>query len=158
MSNPKPATGADWTQLLTDPDLISHLGELLQTYREAAPEKRDQALLAAMRKIKTGDNASDKGAEERAEHATASGDTAKQAPEPAAPDATSPSASPPFEPDIFTPAPTWADRQRYPRLKCFVAVEPRVDGSADPIWGNLANTSMAVVSSKLQLRFRPAPA
>src|SRR5947209_13026524 len=89
MSNPKPATGADWTQLLTDPDLISHLGELLQTYREAAPEKRDQALLAAMRKIKTGDNASDKGAEERAEHATASSDTAKQAPEPAPPAATS---------------------------------------------------------------------
>ena len=142
MSNPKPATGADWTQLLTDPDLISHLGELLQTYREAAPEKRDQALLAAMRKIKTGENASDKGAEERAEDATASGDTAKQVPEPAAPAATSPSASPPFEPDIFTPAPTWEDRRRYPRLKCFVAVELRVDGSADPIWGNLANTSM----------------
>src|SRR5438876_12389984 len=102
MSNPKPATGADWTQLLMDPDLISLLGELLQTYREAAPEKRDQALLAAMRKIKTGENPSDtgenpsdKGAEERAEDATASGNTAKQAPEPAAPAATSPSASPP---------------------------------------------------------------
>src|SRR5437016_13864031 len=106
MSNPKPATGADWTQLLTDPDLISHLGELLQIYREAVPEKRDQALLAAMRKIKTGDNASDKGAEERAEHATASGDTAKQAPEPVAPAANSPAASATVEPDLLTPAPT----------------------------------------------------
>src|SRR2546428_4040783 len=106
MSNPKPATGADWTQLLTDPDLISHLGELLQTYREAAPEKRDQALLAAMRKIKTGENPSDKGAEERAEDATASGNTAKQAPEPAVPPATNPQAPPPLVPHIFTPAPT----------------------------------------------------
>ena len=45
-------TGADWTQLLTDPSLVSHLGELLQIYREAPPEKRDQALLEAMRNIK----------------------------------------------------------------------------------------------------------
>src|SRR5437667_10810239 len=142
MSNPKPATGADWTQLLTDPDLISYLGELLQTYREAAPEKRDQALLAAIRKIKTGDNASNKGAEERAEHATASSDTAKQDPQPAPPAATSPSASPLFEPDIFTPAPTWEDRRRYPRLKCFVAVRVRVGGSVDPICGTLATTRL----------------
>ena len=27
--------GADWTQLLTDPALVSHLGELLQVYRKA---------------------------------------------------------------------------------------------------------------------------
>src|SRR5713226_2919520 len=45
-------SGADWTQLLTDPSLVSHLGELLQVYREAAPEKRDQALLEAMRNIR----------------------------------------------------------------------------------------------------------
>jgi hypothetical protein len=44
-------SGADWTQLLTDPSLVSHLGELLQIYREAPPEKRDQALLEAMRGI-----------------------------------------------------------------------------------------------------------
>ena len=44
-------SGADWTQLLTDPSLVSHLGELLQVYREAPPEKRDQALLEAMRGI-----------------------------------------------------------------------------------------------------------
>ena len=55
MSDPKYfGTGADWTQLLTDPALVSHLGELLQVYREATPEKRDQALLEAMRNLKGG--------------------------------------------------------------------------------------------------------
>ena len=38
--------GADWTHLLSDPDLINHLGRLLQAYREALPEKRDQVLLS----------------------------------------------------------------------------------------------------------------
>ena len=46
------APGADWTKLLTDPQIASHLGELLRAYREAPPEKRDRALLEAMRKIK----------------------------------------------------------------------------------------------------------
>jgi hypothetical protein len=44
--------GSDWTRLLTDPDLVSHLGKLLQTYREVSPEKREQALIKAMREIK----------------------------------------------------------------------------------------------------------
>ena len=61
MSSSNTAIGADWTQLLTDPELITHLGELLQTYREAPPEKRDQELLAAMRRIKQGDKASNDG-------------------------------------------------------------------------------------------------
>jgi hypothetical protein len=135
MSNPKPATGTDWTKLLTDPDLISHLGELLKAYREAAPERRDQALLAAMRKIKSGARQTET---EATVPSTASGKNQS-----AAPLATSASASPPFEPDIFTPAPQWGqDRRRYPRLKCFVAVELRVDGSPSPIWGNLSNTGM----------------
>lgn len=135
MSNPKPATGADWTKLLTDPDLISHLGELLRAYREAAPEKRDQSLLAAMRKIMSG-------ARQTGTEATVPS-TASGTNQSAAPLATSASASPPFEPDIFTPAPQWGqDRRRYPRLKCFVAVELRVDGSPSPIWGNLSNTGM----------------
>ena len=136
MSNPKSsaasAIGADWTQLLTDPELVSHLGELLKTYREAAPEKRDEALLAAMRQIK--------GAGSR----TATSDNAaasKPVPQPAPPVATDAASSPPFEPDIFTPS--WGqDRRRYPRMKCFVAVELRVGASATPIWGNLANTSL----------------
>jgi hypothetical protein len=54
---------------------------------------------------------------------------------------TTPAATPPFEPDIFTPS--WGeDRRRYPRMKCFVAVEVRIDGAATPVWGNLSNTSM----------------
>src|SRR5271157_5998797 len=44
--------GSDWTRLLTDPDLVSHLGKLLQTYREVSPEQRESALLRAMRDIK----------------------------------------------------------------------------------------------------------
>src|ERR1700692_3840143 len=48
----QPPKGSDWTRLLTDPDLVSHLGKLLQTYREVAPELRESALLRAMREIK----------------------------------------------------------------------------------------------------------
>ncbi len=44
--------GSDWTRLLTDPDLVSHLGKLLQTYRDVSPERRETALLQAMREIK----------------------------------------------------------------------------------------------------------
>ena len=55
MSNPKPpAKGADWTQLLADPDLLMHLGELLQAYRDAPPTTRDQALLEMMGQINRG--------------------------------------------------------------------------------------------------------
>ncbi len=132
MSNPKSsATGADWTQLLSDPDLVSHLGELLQTYRDASPEKRDEALLDAMRQIKSGS----------AKMATASASTSPAAAPPAEPAKTTPEVSPPFEPDIFTPS--WGqDRRRHPRMKCFVAVELRVAGSATPVWGNLSDTSL----------------
>ena len=54
MSNSKPnaAAGTDWTELLADPDLSRNMGKLLQTYREAPPERREEALLAAMREIK----------------------------------------------------------------------------------------------------------
>ena len=55
MSNSKPnaAAGTDWTGLLADPDLARNLGKLLQAYRDAPPERREEALLAAMREIKT---------------------------------------------------------------------------------------------------------
>jgi hypothetical protein len=131
MSDPKsPAAGADWTQLLSDPDLVTHLGELLRTYREAPPEKRDEALLAAMRQIK--------GSNTKTPLSVKSPSTV---PQPAPPATTDAASSPPFEPDIFTPS--WGqDRRRYPRMKCFVAVELRVGASATPIWGNLANTSL----------------
>jgi hypothetical protein len=124
------AVGADWTKLLADPDLIRHLGTLLQAYREAPVEKRDQALLDAMRKIKGGDVA------------VASGGAASSRTGRTTPVVTSyPAAAPPFEPDIFTPS--WGqDRREYPRMKCFVAVELKLDGAATPVWGNLSNTSM----------------
>jgi hypothetical protein len=122
------APGVDWTKLLTDPDVVCHLGELLQSYRDAEPARRDQVLLENMRKIKS--------AAPRTQPAASS---PKVSPEP--PIATTPAATPPFEPDIFTPC--WGqDRRRYPRMKCFVAVELRVDGSPNPIWGNLSNTSL----------------
>jgi hypothetical protein len=124
------APGTDWTKLLKDPEIASHLGELLKAYREAPPDKRDQALLAAMGKIKS--------SSQKANTATAVPPAPIDVPHPVA---TEPDSSPPFEPDIFTPS--WGqDRRRYPRMKCFVAVELRMDGATVPVWGNLANTSM----------------
>jgi hypothetical protein len=139
MSDPKySGTGADWTQLLTDPALVSHLGELLQVYRDTPAEHRDQALLEAMRKIKGGTG---KAPVAKAAGAAQAPPAAVAQPAPAAPVATIPAASPPFEPDIFTP--TWGqDRRRHARLRCFVAVELRIGNSAVPIWGNLSNTSI----------------
>jgi hypothetical protein len=122
------ATGTDWTRILSDPDLVRQVGKLLQAYREAPVEKREEALLAAMREIKA--------------DAAKSGKTSKSAePEPPLrPVATPSSATPPFEPDLFSP--NWgSDRRRHPRIKCFVAVELRVDDRANSIWGNLSNTS-----------------
>lgn len=127
---PTPA-GTDWTRLLTDPDLVSHLGKLLQTYREAPAEKREEALLAAMRQIKSAANTG---------RPKKDSETASNA-EPPVPVATAPAATPPFQPDIFTPT-FGQDRRRYPRIKCFVAVELRMEGQDAPVWGNLANTGM----------------
>jgi len=130
MSDSKTPTtpGTDWTRLLSDPDLVGHLGKLLQTYREAAPEKREEALIAAMREIKS--------------QPAAQGVGVNAEPVPVqAPVPVTASATPPFEPDIFTPS--WGqDRRRYPRIRCFVAVELKVDGAETPVWGNLSNTSM----------------
>ncbi|MGC2190558.1 MAG: PilZ domain-containing protein, partial [Candidatus Sulfotelmatobacter sp.] len=131
MSNSKPnaAAGTDWTELLADPDLSRNMGKLLQTYREAAPERREEALLAAMREIK---QASSSGS------GAATSTKATPAPQPLP---TPASDTPPFEPDIFSS--NWGqDRRRHPRIKCFVAVELRVDDSEAPIWGNLSNTSL----------------
>ena len=121
------AMGTDWTQVLADPDLVRHVGKLLQAYREAAPEKREESLLAAMRKIKA----------EAARRTDAGGRLAA----PPQPVPISASAVPPFEPDIFTPN-SIDDRRRHPRIRCFVAVELRVDSTEAPIWGNLCNTSV----------------
>jgi hypothetical protein len=132
-------TGADWTQLLTDPSLVSHLGELLQVYREAPPEKRDQALLEAMRNIRG--IAAQPAEPKAAVMEVVAPPEAPVEPAPVHPVETSPAASPPFEPDIFTPASN-EDRRRHTRMKCFVAVELRLSNSAVPVWGNLANTGL----------------
>ncbi len=122
--------GTDWTQLLADPDLAQNVGKLLQVYRDAAPQHREQALLDAMREIK--------------QNAVASVSTqssgANHQPLPKV-KATAAEATPPFEPDIFSP--NWGqDRRRHPRIKCFVAVELRVNEAGAPLWGNLSNASL----------------
>lgn len=136
-TKPSTAKGSDWTRLLTDPDLVSHLGRLLQTYREVAPEAREAALLKAMREIK---DAAVK-ARELANHVSGSVEqkpaqemeTALPHPEPI-------DEAPPFEPDLFAPQ-TGLDRRRHQRIKCFVAVEMHVEGFDEPVWGNLSNVS-----------------
>lgn len=129
--------GSDWTRLLTDPDLVSHLGKLLQTYREVTPEKREAALLQAMREIK---EAAVQAREAKQNKTTAAGAAAAvlppapieplEAPQPV-------TEAPPFEPELLRQ--TEGDRRRYHRIKCYVAVEIRVEGSKEPVWGNLAN-------------------
>ena len=119
------AAATDWTRILSDQDLVRQVGKLLQAYREAPPDKREQALLTAMREIKAGAAKSGKVPQ------------MQEVPQPTPSAATT---TPPFEPDFFSP--NWgSDRRRHPRIKCFVAVELRVDEGPNPIWGNLSNTS-----------------
>jgi hypothetical protein len=127
------ANGSDWTHLLTDPDLVSHLGKLLQTYREVPPEQRERALLKAMREIK---DAAIK-TREAAHHVPA-----PAVPEPpiVLPHPEPVEEAPPFEPNLFTPL-EGMDRRRFQRIKCFVAVEIHLEGIEEPIWGNLGNVS-----------------
>ncbi len=124
-------TGSDWTRLLTDPDLVSHLGKLLQTYREVPAEKRETALLQAMRKIKDAAVKARAAAKPVAARAVTEPPVELPRPEPV-------EEMPPY--DLFTPQ-EGMDRRRYQRIKCFVAVEIHVDGVEEPIWGNLANVS-----------------
>jgi hypothetical protein len=128
-----PVKGSDWTRLLTDPDLVSHLGKLLQTYREVSPDKREQALLKAMREIK------ESAVSARAAVATASGaPVAAPVKAAALPHPEPIKETPPFEPDLFA-AQTAQDRRRFARIKCFVAVELHIEGIEAPVWGNLSN-------------------
>jgi hypothetical protein len=132
-SNTLPPKGSDWTRLLTDPDLVSHLGKLLQTYREVPADQRETALLRAMREIK---DAAIKVREARENPPAASVLAAPiklQGPEPV-------TEAPPFETDPFA-SQTEADRRRFQRIKCYVAVEIHVEGVEQPVWGNLANVS-----------------
>ncbi len=131
-SKPNATVGMDWTGLLADPDLARNLGKLLQTYRDAPPERREEALLEAMREVKKADSGAP----------STSARAAKPATEPIAQALPKQvSAPPPFEPDIFSP--NWGqDRRQHPRIRCFVAVELRVNDADAPIWGNLSNTSL----------------
>jgi PilZ domain len=128
-SNPNAAQGVDWTSLLADPELAQHLGKLLQTYRDAPPERKEEALMAAMREIKRSPSSTSP---------TPNKATAAPAPR----SCPSPASNiPPFEPDLFSQ--NWGDdRRKNPRIRCFVAVELRVNNSEAPIWGNLSNTSL----------------
>jgi|SRR5450432_35967 len=151
----------DWTHLLTDPQLVGHIGKLLQAYREAAPDKREEALLAAMRNIRkeaagsTGQPAKSTSVQSGGSHAAAAATSAPAPQKPAAEASITPqskdaetenleagarAAQPPFVPDFFTPS-LGQDRRSYPRLRCFIAVELKCEGWDVPVWGNLANVS-----------------
>ena len=125
--------GSDWTRLLTDPDLVSHLGKLLQTYREVSPEEREPALLRAMREIKDAAVNAREARTNVSVAAVAAAPAVLQHPEPI-------DETPPFEPDLFTPQ-LASDRRRFHRIKCYVAVEIHVEGVEEPVWGNLSNVS-----------------
>ena len=127
--------GSDWTRLLTDPDLVSHLGKLLQTYREVPAEQRETALLLAMREIK------DAAIQARAVAQPATARAVVEAEPEELPRPEPVTETPPYELDLFAPAQEGMDRRRYQRIKCFVAVEINVDGIEAPIWGNVANVS-----------------
>ncbi len=127
-SKPLQPAATDWTGLLADPDLARNLGKLLQTYRDAPPDRREQALLEAMREIKRTSKSTTDSPKSTAEQVKESAPTMA-------------STAPPFEPDIFCA--NWSqDRRRHPRIKCFVAVELRVNESDVPFWGNLSNTGV----------------
>jgi PilZ domain len=133
-SKSKTSVGTDWTGLLADPDLAKNFGKLLQIYRDATPEGREQALLAVMREIKRSS------AQAPAQSSGQKEVFKPTSSEPAQPVPVETSSTPPFEPDLF--GSSWAsDRRRAPRIKCFVAVELRVNDADTPVWGNLSNTS-----------------
>jgi hypothetical protein len=146
MSNSKgnAAAGMDWTGLLTDPDLAKNFGKLLKTYRDAPPERREEALLAAMQEIKSA-----------ASSPAAVPEVQNSGPVACVPKPTT--NIPPFEPDIFRP--NWGqDRRRHPRIKCFVAVELRVNEGDAPIWGNLSNTSLGGCQIEISANLVPSGA
>lgn len=126
MSSATPSiAGADWTQLLSDPEIVPHFTKLLKVYSEAPAEKREQVLLAALRKIK--------------QEGPGALDISATLIESVHGSAASPVVAPPPE----VSASVWAeDRRSYPRMKCHIAVELRIDGSVVPIWGNLSNASL----------------
>lgn len=128
MSSASPSVaGADWTQLLSDPEVVPHFTKLLKLYSEAPAEKREEVLLAALRKIK--------------QEGPGVLDVPATLIESVQGSSAAPIVAPPFQPEVSTSV--WAeDRRLYPRMKCHIAVELRIDGSQAPIWGNLSNASL----------------
>jgi len=116
-------TGEDWTELLTHPEVVRNFDLLFETYRKAPPEKREQALFDALKKIKSrrmgGDN----------DIHAASTSIARGIP------------APPFEP-AASHAIDPQERRGSPRIKCAVAVELWSEGATVPFWGNVANTAL----------------
>ena len=125
--------GSDWTRLLTDPDLVSHLGTLLRTYREVAPQQREAALLLAMKEIKEAAIQTREANGNKPAPAVPGPQASLQSPEPV-------TETPPFEPDLFN-SPASSDRRIFARIKCCVAVEIHIEGVKEPVWGNLSNVS-----------------
>jgi hypothetical protein len=128
MSKPAEQSTNDWSHLLTDPDLVTHIGKLLQTYRDAPVNRREQALLDAMRQIKQ-DAAEARVHPENKKAVEPAG--LKKQPEP-------PPFQPPAESKLLIES-NGNDRRRYPRIRCYVAVEVRLGSSNTPVWGNLSN-------------------
>jgi hypothetical protein len=129
MSKPEEQSTKDWSHLLTDPDLVTHIGTLLQTYRDAPVNRREQALLDAMRQIKQ-EAAEAKAHPEKTQKADQPAGMKKQ-PEP-------PPFKPPAESKLLMQS-NGDDRRRFPRIRCYVAVEVRLGNSNTPVWGNLSN-------------------
>jgi hypothetical protein len=127
-----PPAGADWTRMLSDPELVRNLGKLLQAYRDAPADQREEALLGVMQEIREAAGTAPKS--ESGAKAAAASAAAQPLPTPT-------TSVPPFEPNLFTPN-RGQDRREHLRIKCFVAVELRVDDADTPIWGNLSNTSV----------------
>src|SRR5258708_9952711 len=112
--------GADWTKLLADPELVRHLAALLKVYREAPADKRDQALLDAMRQIKGG-----KSAAAIKDQPAIVAHTPSEVP-------TCPAPPSQFDPDDFPSAWTQA-RRRHPPMKCFVPLPLKLQAAVTPI-------------------------
>lgn len=124
------ASGEDWTQLLSHPEAVRNFDILLETYRKAAPDKRQQALHEALKKIKDreapGSTREHEG--DGFSSSMTSGSMTKSVP------------APPFAAEMTPASPE--DRRRFPRTKCAVAVELWAEGATVPYWGNLSNTSV----------------
>ena len=112
--------------MLSDPEVVPHFTRLLKLYGEAPVEKREELLVAALREIKQSGPGNLSASDLSITSLSAEAGTL---------------ATPPFQPEASSSL--WAeDRRKHPRMKCFIAVELRIDGSSHPVWGNLSNASL----------------